>query len=255
MFSVEHLNALRQVEIADIVAHLHPRRARVLEIGAGTGRQAMELKTMGFDVEAIEIPSSNYTEARLFPITDYDGRVIPFPPQSFDIVFSSNVLEHVPDLGQMHAEIRRVLRPGGYALHVMPTHSWRFWTTLTSIPDGFLYAVSFGRGLLPPLLPRISSLKRFISTWWRAVKRVLSGFLQRRHGERGNFISELWLFHPSWWRKNFLDNGFDIVNDEPMGLFYTGNMLFGAAWPMNNRRTASRFLGSACHIFKVKPRT
>jgi ubiquinone/menaquinone biosynthesis C-methylase UbiE len=70
----------------------------------------------------------------LFRITDFDGRNAPFHDASFDIVFSSNVLEHVPDLVHMHSEIQRVLTPNGYAVHVLPTHSWRLWTTLSAFP-------------------------------------------------------------------------------------------------------------------------
>jgi hypothetical protein len=29
----------------------------------------------------------------------------------------------------------------------------------------------------------------------------------------------LWLFHPRWWRRNFQDNGFALIDDAPMGLF------------------------------------
>ena len=106
MFSIPHLNTLRRAEIDRIVAFFEPQ-ARVLEIGAGTGEQALELKRRGFEVTAIEIANSNYALNRQFPIIDYDGQHIPLPDASVDIVFSSNVLEHVPDLSQMHAEIRR----------------------------------------------------------------------------------------------------------------------------------------------------
>jgi ubiquinone/menaquinone biosynthesis C-methylase UbiE len=140
VFSIEQLNTLRSAEIEKIVTHFRPVGARVLEVGAGTGQQALELQRRGFDVEAIEIPSSNYAQDRLFSITDFNGRHIPFPDASFDIVFSSNVLEHVPDLVQMHSEIRRVLRPSGYAVHVLPTHVWRFWTTLSAFPTSVQYA-------------------------------------------------------------------------------------------------------------------
>ncbi len=75
--------------------------------------------------------------------------------------------------------------------------------------------------------------------------------LQRRHGERGNFISELWLFRPHWWRRNFRDNGFDVLHDEPMGLFYTGNMLLGTAITPTGRNRLAVALGSACHLFKL----
>ena len=96
-----------------------------------------------------KIPDSNYAQARVFPIIDYDGRHIPFDDASFDIVFSSNVMEHICDLHQTNREIQRVLRPDGYCVHVMPTHIWRFWTTLSAFPTAFQYAGALKSQLLP----------------------------------------------------------------------------------------------------------
>ena len=149
MLSLDHLDAIRGAEI-DKIASFFPAGARVLEIGAGTGKQALELQRRGFEVTAIEIAASNYAAHRVFPIKDYDGRTIPLPDASVDVVFSSNVLEHVADLSRMHAEIRRVLATGGTCIHVLPTHTWRFWTTLTS----YLEAISFFVSSVPQLVPR-----------------------------------------------------------------------------------------------------
>src|SRR5439155_22650362 len=85
VFSIEHLHALRTAEIDKIVTFFRPG-ARVLEIGAGTGHQALDLFKRGIDITAIEIPDSNYAQARLFSITDYDGSHIPFEDRSFDVV-------------------------------------------------------------------------------------------------------------------------------------------------------------------------
>ena len=97
VLSLDHLDAIRLAEIDKIVPFLPPG-ARVLDLGAGTGKQALELQRRGFDVTAIEIADSNYATQRVFPITDYDGRTIPLADASVDVVFSSNVLEHVADL-------------------------------------------------------------------------------------------------------------------------------------------------------------
>jgi SAM-dependent methyltransferase len=254
MFSVDHLNVLRSAEIEKIAKHLRPAGARVLEVGAGTGQQALELERRGFQVEAIEIPSSNYAQDRMFPIVDFDGRHIPFPDASFDVVFSSNVLEHVPDLVQMHKEIRRVLKPTGYALHVLPTHAWRFWTTLSAFPTAVQYAGTIGDQLKPRWPLSLAEIKRLAGAWHPAGRHLAAPFGQRRHGERGNIISETWLFHPNWWRRNFGANGFEIIRDEPMGLFYTGNMTFNTRWTLGRRERLSRVLGSACHLFEIKSR-
>src|SRR5207244_201386 len=90
MFTIEFLAQIRAAEI-DVVASSFPAGARILEIGAGTGQQALALRTRGFDVEPIEIAASNYKGGQLCPITDYDGRSIPYPCASFDVVYSSNV--------------------------------------------------------------------------------------------------------------------------------------------------------------------
>jgi SAM-dependent methyltransferase len=46
---------------------------------------------------------------------------LPFPDQSFQFVFCTEVLEHIPDDHKAAAEIGRVLTPGGLALISTPT--------------------------------------------------------------------------------------------------------------------------------------
>src|SRR5207302_1342424 len=67
------------------------------------------------------------------PVTDpsnncYDPSLlkIGFPADTFDLVVSTSVLEHVMDVDPVMAEIARVLKPGGVALHLYPTKR-RFW--------------------------------------------------------------------------------------------------------------------------------
>jgi ubiquinone/menaquinone biosynthesis C-methylase UbiE len=252
MFSVSHLDRLRAIEIEKIATFFSPGQ-HILEVGAGTGAQAIELSRRGFKLTAIELPASNYAANRLYPIIDYDGRTIPLPDASVDVVFSSNVLEHVPDLARMHSEVRRVLKPGGYGVHVLPTHAWRFWTTLASYPDAVVYPFASLPQLVPRAMLRRAELRRLGEAWYRALRYVGGRLLPRRHGERGNVVSELWLFHPNWWRRNFHENGFAVVHDEPMGLFYTGNMLLGRRLEFAQRRRLAGLLGSACHLFKIVP--
>ena len=252
MLSLDHLDAIRAAELEKI-ASLFPAGARVLEIGAGTGKQALELQRRGFEVSAIELADSNYAAHRVFPIKDYDGRSIPLPDASVDVVFSSNVLEHVPDLSRMHAEIRRLLAPGGTCLHVLPTHTWRLWSTLASYLEAISFFTSSLPRLFPQATPRAAERQRLREAWYRTARHTVGLCLPRRHGERGNVISELWLFHPRWWRRNFRDNGFAVVSDEPMGLFYTGEVLFGLRLGLAKRERLARVLGSSCHLFRLVP--
>jgi SAM-dependent methyltransferase len=43
-----------------------------------------------------------------------EAETLPFPDESFDLVFGHAVLHHIPDLGQAFSEFARVLRPGGW---------------------------------------------------------------------------------------------------------------------------------------------
>lgn len=249
MQSIEHLDRIRTAEIERVAAFLTAGQ-HVLEIGAGTGRQAVELTRRGLKVTAIEIANSTYAQEREFPIVDYDGRTLPLPDASVDVVFSSNTLEHVPDLQRMHSEIRRVLKPSGYCIHAMPTHTWRFWSIVTS----YLEAVSYSVSSIPRLLPWPGrSARELGGNWYRTLRHTAGLCLPRRHGERGNVVSEIWLFRPQWWRDNFRDNGFAVVHDEPMGLFYTGEVLFGMSLGLDRRAALARVLGSSCHLYKVVP--
>jgi SAM-dependent methyltransferase len=246
LFSVEFLDVLRAAEVEEAIGLLPPG-AKVLELGAGTGRQALQLQRHGFDVTAIDLSRSEYAGNRVYPVIDYDGRHIPFADRSFDAVFSSNVLEHVADLGAMHAEIRRVLRPGGCCVHILPTHHWRFWTIATSVPNAGVKLYSALRRLVPG-----SGDKRSIAqAWYEAARDAAVVALQPRHGERGHGYTELWLFHPAWWRRNFKANGLRLAQEQPVGLFYTGHMLLGPRLSVGRRRALAGVLGSACRIFKL----
>jgi SAM-dependent methyltransferase len=252
MFTIDFLNELRAAEIETIVRHFPPG-ARVLEIGAGTGKQALEIRRRGFEVEAIEIASSNYQGEQLFPITSYDGTHIPFPDASFDVVFSSNVLEHVRDLPALQVEIRRVMRPGAICIHVLPTHAWRFWTSLAAFPNGVAQAIAVvsDRQRGGSLAARA---RRALVLTGTVLRHLFAPFFQGRHGEHGTIFGELWRFRPAFWRRHFRANGFDVVLDEPMGLHYTGYTLFGAGWPLEKRARLAKQLGSAAHLFELRPR-
>jgi SAM-dependent methyltransferase len=50
----------------------------------------------------------------------YDGKILPFPDESVDAVYSSHMLEHVADFQTTIADWHRVVRPDGFIVCVVP---------------------------------------------------------------------------------------------------------------------------------------
>jgi SAM-dependent methyltransferase len=241
MKSVEFREAIREYELKQVIPFLRPG-GRVLEIGAGAGWQARILAAHGFAVEAIDVKATQYKSIQIWPVRDYDGAVLPFPDKSFDSVFTSNTLEHIPNIVPLMKEMRRVLKVDGTAIHVLPTPSWRFWTTCTHYP----YVPYFAREALTTLVQRRGAIG---GDGNESTLSIVSGvFFPRRHGARGNALTELYSFSSRSWISLFEANGWRVKLSFPSQLFYSGHGLFGSAVGMTARRTLSRFLGSSCNI-------
>ncbi len=129
----ELFNKIRESEILRVRPLFAPR-SHLLELGGSDGFQSATACGRRHDVVSIDIPNRARRQTQMFPVLDFDGHTIPFADDTFDAVFSSNVLEHIPHLGETFAEIRRVLRAKGIAVHVLPTPIWRTWTTLMHYP-------------------------------------------------------------------------------------------------------------------------
>lgn len=239
---IKHLELLRNEELKRVMA-LIPDASRLLEIGAGAGWQALTLQNAGFQVEAIDLAESTLGVHARFPVRVYDGHKLPFADNSFDVIFSSNVLEHIQHIDEMHLEMQRVLKPGGLAIHVLPTTAWRFWTSIS-------HPVWVLRRLLEIAdhhSDNTSENTRKVLLTQRARWRYL--FWPNRHGEQGNSLTELYWFSQRAWRRQFELNNWDIMHMEPVRLFYTGNQIFHHYIGLNMRGRLSRFLGSATCIY------
>src|SRR6267143_1063722 len=92
--------------------------ARVLDFGCGAGNMVEEYCTAGYDAFGCDIQIAHESE-RVRPI-DQETRALPFADNTFDFVFSDQVLEHVQDHARAFAEIARVMKPGAVSLHIFP---------------------------------------------------------------------------------------------------------------------------------------
>ena len=95
------------------------RRLRYLDIGAGLAHKT-ELVGHQFGVKPRDTvclekhgTAFPFDKHRGFTFEFYDGRTIPYPAESFDVVSCMQVLHHVRTAKGLVREIVRVLRPGG----------------------------------------------------------------------------------------------------------------------------------------------
>jgi SAM-dependent methyltransferase len=100
---------------------------RVLDLGCGAGRFVAALRDAGAEPVGVELAEAALERARRnAPGTDLrlvepDGS-LPLDHRSVDLVWCSEVLEHVADTDHLLLEVLRVLRPGGRLLATVPFH-------------------------------------------------------------------------------------------------------------------------------------
>jgi len=137
---------------------------RVLDIGAGlAGPARMLASEIGCRVDCLEMsPDYCVGAALLNRLTGLDGRIeihqgsaleLPFPDDSFDVVWMQNVGMNIADKRKLYGEIYRVLKPGGrYAFQEIAagkTATSYFPVPWASDPaDSFLVTVEEMRSLL-----------------------------------------------------------------------------------------------------------
>jgi 2-polyprenyl-3-methyl-5-hydroxy-6-metoxy-1,4-benzoquinol methylase len=93
-----------------------------LDVGCRDGYWSEKLKGRGYDVTSMDV-ETNYPGAR---IVDANQK-LPFPDASFDLIWCSEVIEHLRDPKFTISEFDRVLRPGGQLLMTTPNNGFWFF--------------------------------------------------------------------------------------------------------------------------------
>lgn len=246
---IDQANILDAIRAAEVLGarDVFPKPGRILELGGSDGFQARILADGGWNVASIDVANRPKRATAHFPVQDYDGHRIPFEDESFDGVFSSNVLEHIPHLAEILAETRRVLRPGAVAVHLLPSPAWRFWTIVSHYPylvNRLATKLFSANDAHAPASAPAAEASSSRSIFLRAAGLV-------PHGEYPNAVAELYYFSRSRWVREFRGSGFDVVSCTSGNVFYTGHLLLPSLDVALRRKLAS-VLGSACHVFVLR---
>ena len=190
---------------------------RLLEIGCGTGGNAVMLAGSGAEMVLLDLSAEALAVARQTArrcgvqahLVQANARAIPFADSLFDGVYHQGVLEHFREPSLILAEQGRVLRPGGllavdvpqrYNLYTLKKHllmalgKWEYgWETSFSygslcwllIEAGFEVIAAYGRGYYPAPFRMLRHLRK----------------IEERLGRNGLLPRRFWECYESPWRR------------------------------------------------------
>lgn len=102
----------------------------MLDIGAGLSTAANKARGLS---EHIDVIGMDILHAALQQNSDLDYRLVadaclpwPLADSSIDIIVSRSVIEHLTDTETFASECRRVLKPGGYGVYLLPARNAPF---------------------------------------------------------------------------------------------------------------------------------
>lgn len=189
---------------------------RGLNLGTGEGDYDAMVAThcetlIGCDINADDLAFAKEFNSEV-PNLSYqieDALNLSFPDNHFDLIISSEVIEHVGKPDQMIAEIGRVLQPGGLALMTYPSLAFPFtydpinrmlsWFSDRHIAQG---AFAFGHEYLisPPQFKE-----------WVAKEQLI---LERERNLSGYIVGLLEMYWTGWVQKIFKDNAVNVSQQE-----------------------------------------
>ncbi len=177
-----HARARYQLEphLREFAGFAESAGQRVLEVGVGMGADYLEWLKAGAQATGVDISAISLQRAKQrCEIAGYtadlrvsDAEHLPFPDNTFDVVYSYGVMHHSPDTEQCIREARRVLKPGG-SLRIMIYHHPSLVGLMLWLRYGFLR----GKGMRQCVLDHLESPDTKSYTREEA-RTILAGFEQ-----------------------------------------------------------------------------
>src|SRR5215207_9491414 len=156
-----------------------PANATILELGSGPAylwKECSNRIPTGWDITLSDLSSGMVDAAwrnlvvtgRNFMFKEIDAQSIPFEDETFDAVIANFMLYHIPDRPQAIAEIKRVLKPGGYLFaatvgenHLIKLMEWIRHASIGNKADIFAQSFTLENGLeqLMPFFPNAQIIR------------------------------------------------------------------------------------------------
>ena len=203
--------------------------------------------------ESLKLPDVEYQAV------DADAIEGVFKPNTFDLIFSSNVLEHVRDPSKVLKSTLPMLADSGYAVHIIPSRPIKIFYLLFYYPSLLLLAMDriWGKLQGKPIFRGASiNLENNINTshlatsspsgFWGKLRRHL---FPKPHGNFPTHYSEFIAFGRKQWELQFAKAGYLVFSYAKGPVFSGYGFGFGFL-----RRALERLGVSSEHIFILQKR-
>lgn len=245
----------RYQEFLTFYDFLPKQNIKILELGCGIGYYSAFLSKISSEVIATDLevidpathsPGLQITrdflaalDIKNVTVMNASAEELPFEDNTFDLVFSSHVIEHVPNMNKAILEIDRVLKPGGINFCIVPTTTDRIYAFFT------FYIYLFKRVIIK-LFNKLIPKKTTASSNQNAASSLASpiSYYSKHlpfpppHGVLPSYLSEIKNWTLKNWRKN-------ITNENKIKLVAQYGLQLNPLFPL----LSSLFPIAAVYIF------
>lgn len=232
----DHRQLKRHLEITRILAELEAflqaagkgrQGHKILEFGCGNGFQIPYLETFGKVFVTDIYQSKEIAEKADVAFCESSADALPFSRDTFDIIFSSHVIEHLPQPHRAFAELGRVAKEGCLFVFSVPTNIW----LLLSLPAKYIGKLNKSFGILKKSLcgnleagpldtRKRKEMEERLSVPSSGERPLLmKGILPKGHGVYQRFDECYRAFRIRAWTDFFQQGGFTIHSTVPLLLY------------------------------------
>lgn len=125
----------KNIVFNEFLSNMHLEGMTILDAGCGYGAFSVELKKYNCRLVSsdliYELTSKTVNKTKETGVVS-DALFLPFFDNSFDLVVTSEMVEHTPNPEAVIFELIRVLKPGGHFVLTTPNKKWQFVVRLAS---------------------------------------------------------------------------------------------------------------------------
>ena len=219
----EHnLSKLRSKELNLVFAYLENKRfVNALEMGAGNGFQSGIIVNFCDKLISTDLNSDRLYSTASHPQIErlvLDAEVVgdSFDVDSFDLIYSSNLLEHLPDVDRCLSGCYKILKSDGIFVNILPNPYWRLLSSSLHYPIKLLRLFNLLRTrLLSSNQGSQNKARKSQGNNLKVARRkrsFIDFLIPPPHGVSADSFREIFAFRKRRWKRTFERNNFEVID-------------------------------------------